>query len=284
MTKQCANGHEILKGHAFCGACGGAAREAAEAVELRKSCSAGCGNGELLKAAVFCHECGEKQAGGTEEYGDLIKSLQAYTDARASLIDADLDTFPEIDETLLAPGAEVLKSLPAQVVPETGELSVDSMPLVAELLRATNLQGATLASNTQHLLKAVVQIGDRMGERANVLLKANIALATKVGELEDRIAGLSGMPRHPGKVTALHKAVPGAGAGAPRDERKDLHGEPLLLKASALPYDQGGLSSSEVEKLRGITNQGGGIPELRAIGQEAVAQKVSEVLARVGNS
>lgn len=279
---RCEKGCEILKGHAFCGMHGLKAQEG-DGADLHKACTASCGRTDLLKADTFCGGCGSKQDGGTEEFGQLLKSVQEYAAARADLIDADLTTFPALDEGAIAAsagGAEMLKSLPAHV--EDGEVSIDSMPLVQALLDSSNRTAATIEARTNHLLKAFGQLAERMGERTQMLLKANAAQAEKIAELEERIATFGGQPRTPNKLApaggVLVKAVPGA--GAPAQERKDLHGPTLLLKAEAIPYDDGGLSSKEVELLRGITDQGGGLPELVAVGQGTLAQKVQGLLAR----
>lgn len=281
MHQRCEKGCEILKGHAFCGMHGLKA-QAGDGADLHKACTASCGRTDLLKSDPFCGGCGSKQDGGTEEFGQLLKSVQEYAAARADLIDADLTTFPALDEdALAASGGEMLKSLPAHV--EDGEVSIDSMPLVQALLASSNRTAATIEARTTHLLKAFGQLAERMGERTHMLLKANAAQAEKIAELEERIATFGGQPRTPNKLApaagVLVKAVPGAGAPAVQD-RKDLHGPALLLKAEAIPYDDGGLSSKEVELLRTITDQGGGLPELAAVGQSTLAHKVQGILAR----
>lgn len=249
---KCVDGHEMLKGKKFCGVCAKGPADGAEAMEKCGACE-----GQFLKGANFCSDCG---VATTADLDSALETLGTFQKANAARVE-ELSQLPELDEEELGASAaegatQLMKSAALRdaagnpQLDGNGNPDINAMPVITEMLKGLNIQGAQGKKYAEHVLGFLGHIA----RGQDLLIKSNLALGGEVQRLRDGVDAAGNTSRGvKGTVRALTVAgKTGPGAVLPATEER---GPALMLKARAI-LGEGltGLKPDEVSLFETYTN------------------------------
>ncbi len=284
----CVDGHEMLKGKKFCGACGKGPADAQNEMQKCGACS-----GEFMKGANFCMDCGEPT---TADLDRALSTLGEFQKANAAKLE-DFSKLPELDEEAIvaeidAGASEIVKSAAIRdakgdiVHDAAGLPEINAMPVVQELFKGQALASAQARKFFDHVTGFLGHIAHGQ----ELLMKANLAIGAELQRYRGESEAAANASRGPKGIVrpllAPAKLGPAPVGGASAGDSDEARGPALMLKAQAvLGKALAPLETAEVALFETYTHgQNMSLSEIAAVRPRLAERVQSAIAAKQGAS